>query len=101
MAKGFFPGLSAANLVLVITRHYQQLKLRMSLCRLLVPAVVSGCSLCFAYKRREKYLGKFSEHLSFKEAKCKRKKKPLHCAEDTAEPQALRIIYGKVVNFAL
>lgn len=77
------------------------LELRMSLCRLLVPAVDSGCGLCFADKRREKYLGKFFERLSLKEAKCKRKKKPLHCAEDTAEPQALRIVYGKVVNFAL
>lgn len=52
-------------------------------------------------KRREKYLGKFFENLPFKKAKSKRQKKPLHCAEDTAEPQALRIVYGKVVSFAL
>lgn len=73
----------------------------MSLCRLLVPAVDSGCGLCITDKRREKYLGKFFEHLPFKEAKCERKKKTLHCAVDTAEPQALRIVYGKVVSFAL
>lgn len=47
----------------------------MSLCRLLVPAVDSGCGLCVTDKRREKYLGKFFEHLPFKEAKCERKKK--------------------------
>lgn len=73
----------------------------MSLCRLLVPAVDSGCGLCIADKRREKYLGKFFEHLPFKEVKCKGKKKPLHCTEDAAEPQALRIVYGNVVSFAL
>lgn len=73
----------------------------MSLCRLLVPAVDSGYGLCITDKRREKYLGKFFAHLPFKEAKCKRKKKPLHCAEDTAEPQPLRIVYWKVVSFAL
>lgn len=53
----------------------------------------------FADKKREKYLGKFFEHLPFKEAKCKGKKKLLHCAENAADP--LRIVYGKVVNFAL
>lgn len=50
----------------------------MSLCRLLVPALDSGCGLCITDKRREKYLGKFFSHLPFKEAKCKRKKRPLH-----------------------
>lgn len=58
----------------------------------------------FPNKKREKYLGKFFEHLPFKEAKCRnegKEKTLMYCTKNTAEPQPRRIIYGKVVNFGL